>query len=982
MARHDERKRTALDAPPSEPSIAVDRLVTNGLKALADYESLTQEQIDHIVKKASVAALDSHTGLALLAVQETGRGVFEDKAAKNMFACEHVTHSMGKMKTVGVIARDDIDDMIEIAEPVGVVCAVTPVTNPTSTTVFKALMALKTRNPVVFAFHPSAQRCSAAAAKVVRDAAVAAGAPEHCVQWIEEPSVEATGTLMKHPGVSMILATGGNAMVKAAYSAGKPALGVGAGNVPAYVHKSAKVRRAVNDLVLSKSFDNGMICASEQAVILDTEIYDAALAEFRTLHAHLATAEEKRKLETFLFPGDTTNSGCEPKVNAAAVGQSPAWIAEHAGFSVPEDTSIILVEAEHVGADEPLTREKLCPVLTVLRAGSLHQGFQLAADMVAFHGQGHTAVVHTEDPEVAEAYGRRMKTVRVIVNSPSSQGAIGGVYNSLLPSLTLGCGSWGSTSVSNNVSAAHLLNIKRVTTRHNNLQWFKVPPKIYFEPGAIRYLTSMPEVHRVTVVTDATMTRLGFTDRVTRVLQRRPEAVTVQVIDNVEPEPTIDSVQRGARLMRDFRPDTIIALGGGSPMDAAKVMWLLYEQPDIDFADMRQKFSDIRKRAFRFPVLGERARLVCIPTTSGTGAEVTPFAVISDPASGKKYPLADYALTPSVAIVDPLLTAALPPALAADSGFDALTHAIEAYVSVYANDFTDGPALHAIRLIFANLEAAVNDRANSPEAREKMHNAGTIAGMAFGSAFLGIVHAMSHTLGATFHIAHGRTNAVLLPHVIRYNGTVPTKLTGWPKYEDYRAPERFQEIARTLGLPASTPQEGVDSLATAVERLRDAAGIEPSFQALGVDEKAFLDALPQQSLNAYEDQCAPANPRMPMLDDMQELMRPACSRCDAATVRHQDGVTARVALPVPARAGPRPPPPPIPPPDAAAERTPRARAAPGPGPPAGGRRGSARARIPASPRTARRSSWRSPSRPAAPPTAVPATCRGPPPRRR
>ncbi|GGZ20298.1 bifunctional acetaldehyde-CoA/alcohol dehydrogenase [Streptomyces poonensis] len=881
MTRQDSRTTatTGTEAP-SDTAVAVDRLVTAALKALADYETLTQEQVDHIVKKASVAALDQHTALARLAVEETGRGLFEDKAAKNMFACEHVTHSMGPMKTVGVVARDDIENMIEIAEPVGVVCAITPVTNPTSTTIFKALMALKTRNPVVFAFHPSAQRCSAEAARVVRDAAVAAGAPEHCVQWIETPSVEATGTLMRHPGVSLILATGGNAMVKAAYSAGKPALGVGAGNVPAYVHKSAKLRRAVNDLVLSKSFDHGMICASEQAVILDDAIYDAALAEFRTLHVHLATPEEKAKLEAFLFPATGgAGAGCEPKVNAAAVGQSPAWIAEQAGFTVPADTSLILVEAERVGPDEPLTREKLCPVLAVLRAGDEQQGFALAADMVAFHGQGHSAVIHTEDPELAEAYGRHMKTVRVIVNAPSSQGAIGGIYNSLLPSLTLGCGSWGSTSVSNNVSAAQLLNVKRVSTRHNNLQWFKVPPKIYFEPQAIRYLTSMPDVHRVTVVTDATMTRLGYVDRVTRVLQRRPEPVTVQIIDNVEPEPSIDSVRQGARLMGDFRPDTIIALGGGSPMDAAKVMWLLYEQQaaghDIDFADMRQKFSDIRKRAFRFPTLGKLARLVCIPTTSGTGAEVTPFAVISDPATGKKYPLADYALTPSVAIVDPLLTTALPPALAADSGFDALTHAIEAYVSVYANDFTDGLALHAIRLVFDHLEAAVNDRDRSPEAREKMHNAGTIAGMAFGNAFLGIVHAMSHTLGATFHIAHGRTNAVLLPHVIRYNGTVPGKLTGWPKYEDYRAPERFQDIARTLGLPAATPAEGVESLAWAVEQLRDAVGIEPTFGALGVDERTFLDALPQQALNAYEDQCAPANPRMPMLDDMQEIMRAA-----------------------------------------------------------------------------------------------------------
>ncbi|MFD6229425.1 bifunctional acetaldehyde-CoA/alcohol dehydrogenase [Streptomyces sp. NPDC060232] len=869
-----DRRDTSDEDVPSDARIAVNGLVDNASKALADFEYLTQEQVDHIVAKASVAALDQHTALARLAVEETGRGVFEDKAAKNMFACEHVTHGMARTKTVGVIARDDIEGIIEIAEPVGVLCAITPVTNPTSTTVFKALLALKTRNPVVFAFHPSAQTCSAEAARIVRDAAVAAGAPEHCVQWIEAPSIEATGLLMRHPGVALILATGGNSMVKAAYSAGKPAVGVGAGNVPAYVHHSADLRRAVNDLVLSKSFDNGMICASEQAVILDTGIYEQALAEFRRLHAYVATAEEKLKLETYLFPPDP--AGRQGRVNPAAVGRSPAWIAERAGFAVPAGTSLILAEASRVGPDEPLTREKLCPVLTVLRAGSTDEGFDLAADMVAFHGQGHSAVIHTGDPALAERYGRRMKTVRVIVNSPSSQGAIGGIYNRLLPSLTLGCGSWGSTSVSDNVSTAQLLNIKRVTTRQNNLQWFKVPPKIYFEPQAIRYLTAMPGVNRVTVVTDATMTRLGYVDRVSRVLQQREHPVTIQVIDDVEAEPSIDSVRRGAALMRDFRPDTIVALGGGSPMDAAKVMWLLYEQPEVDFSDMRQKFSDIRKRAFRFPVLGERARLVCVPTTSGTGAEVTPFAVISDPATGKKYPLADYALTPSVAIVDPVLTADLPSSLAADSGFDALTHATEAYVSVYANDFTDGLALHAIKLIFENLKAAVTGQdAQRTPAREKMHNAGTIAGMAFGNAFLGIVHAMSHTLGATFHIAHGRTNAILLPHVIRYNGTVPAKPTGWPKYESYRAPERFQDIARALGLPASSPAEGVASYAAAVERLRDAVGIEPSFRALGIDETAFITALPAQALNAYEDQCAPANPRMPMLDDMEDIMRAA-----------------------------------------------------------------------------------------------------------
>ncbi|MEV5820712.1 bifunctional acetaldehyde-CoA/alcohol dehydrogenase [Micromonospora haikouensis] len=864
-------------APSTELDAMVDALVADGLKALAEYDRFTQEEIDRIVRKASVAALDRHAELARLAVTETGRGVFEDKAVKNIFACEHVTHSMARVRTVGIISRDEIDGIVEIADPVGVVAGITPVTNPTSTTIFKALLALKTRNPIVFAFHPSAQRCSVEAARTVRDAAVAAGAPEHCVQWIEQPSVEATTALMHHPGIATILATGGNAMVRAAYSAGKPALGVGAGNVPAYVEASAKLKRAVNDIVLSKAFDNGMICASEQAVILDEAVADAALDEFRALHAYVASAQDKAKLEALLFPAG--------RLNPDVVGRPVEWIAERAGITVPPRTSIILAEVDRVGPDEPLTREKLCPVLAVLRAPTREQGLRYAEEMVEFHGLGHSAVIHTEDEALVEEFGQRVKAVRIIWNSPASQGGIGDMYNAFLPSLTLGCGSYGRNSVSNNVSAVNLVNIKRIGRRTNNMQWFKVPSKIYFEPNALRYLAEMPDVHRVTVVTDATMTRLGFVDRVNRILQRRPGHIALQIIDDVEPEPSVETVDRGAALMRSFQPDTIIALGGGSAMDAAKVMWLRYEHPEVVFDDLREKFFDIRKRAFAFPTLGEKARLVCVPTTSGTGAEVTPFAVITDRRTGKKYPLADYALTPTVAIVDPVLTASMPRAIAADSGFDALTHAIEAYVSVYANDFTDGLALHAIRLIFANLERSVTGGSSTAgassaasgdaEARERMHNAGTIAGMAFGSAFLGIVHAMSHTLGATFHIAHGRTNAVLLPHVIRYNGTVPSKLSGWPKYESYRAPERFAEIARTLGLPAATPAEGVESLAAAVERLRDAVGIEPSFAAIGVDEAAFEAALPQQALNAYSDQCAPANPRMPMLDDMQQLMRAA-----------------------------------------------------------------------------------------------------------
>lgn len=870
---------------------AIDQLVANATKALAEFEAMTQEDVDRFVKKGAVAALDQHGQLAKLAVEETGRGVFEDKAVKNIFACEHVTNSMANLKTVGVINVDDINGITEIAEPVGVIAGITPVTNPTSTAIFKSLISLKTRNPIIFAFHPNAQQCSVAAARIVRDAAIAAGAPEHCIQWVEVPSLAATGALMNHPGVATILATGGNAMVKAAYSCGKPALGVGAGNVPAYVEKTAKLKRAINDIVLSKAFDNGVICASEQAAILDEEIYDDAMAEFSRLHAYRTTPVEKAKLEQFIFGVEAGGENCGgAKLNPAVVGKSPVWIAEQAGFTVPADTSIILAEVSGVGPAEPLTREKLCPVLAVLRASSTEEGIALAEQMVEFDGLGHSAAIHTQDEALTVEFGKRVKAIRVICNAPSSLGGIGDIYNAFIPSLTLGCGSYGHNSVSNNVSAVNLINVKRVGRRNNNLQWFKVPAKTYFEPNAIRYLADMADVERVTIVTDATMTTLGFVDKVLDVLRRRTNNVAVQIIDQVEPEPSVKTVQAGAAQMRHFRPDTIIALGGGSPMDAAKVMWLLYEHPEIVFSDLKQKFFDVRKRAFKFPALGELAKLVCIPTTSGTGAEVTPFAVISDPDAGKKYPLADYALTPTVAIIDPVLTHKMPRSLAADSGFDALTHATEAFVAVYANDFTDGMALQAIRLIFDNLAQSVNGDPADPltqDAREKMHNAGTIAGMAFGNAFLGIVHAMAHVIGSTYHLVHGRTNATLLAHVIRYNGTVPTKLTSWPKYESYVAPERFQQIAQMLGLPASTPEEGVESYALAIEALRAKVGIPASFQAQGVDEQEFMSRLDEVAMGAYEDQCAPANPRMPMIDDMKAIMTAAYYGTSLEDVRNR-----------------------------------------------------------------------------------------------
>lgn len=849
----------------------VDQLVARGQEALAAFGHFDQDQINYIVKKASVAALDQHGHLAKLAVDETGRGVFEDKATKNLFACEHVVNHMRHEKTVGIIREDDVQGLTYIAEPVGIVCGITPTTNPTSTTIFKALIALKTRNPIIFAFHPGAQQSSAAAAQVVYDAAVKAGAPKHCVQWITQPSMEATNALMNHEGIATILATGGNAMVKAAYSCGKPALGVGAGNVPAYIEKTADVPQAVHDIVMSKSFDNGMVCASEQAAIIDEAIYDQTIAEFKSYHTYLVTPEEKALLEEFCFGAKANSKNCsEAKLNSDIVGRSATWIAEQAGFSVPEGTNILAAEVSEVGPNEPLTREKLSPVLAVLKAKSTDQGIELAKQMVEFHGLGHSAAIHTASEELAQAYGQKIKAMRLIWNSPSTFGGIGNVYNAFVPSLTLGCGSYGKNSVGGNVSTEHLLNIKKVGRRKNNMQWFKVPPKIYFERDSIQYLKSMKDVEKVMIVTDETMVKLGFLHRVIEQLHRRRNKVTYQVFTDVEPDPDITTVEKGTEIMKSFEPDTIIALGGGSVMDAAKVMWLYYEQPSVDFRDLVQKFMDIRKRAFRFPELGKIAKFVAIPTTSGTGSEVTPFAVISDKKNNRKYPIADYSLTPTVAIADPAFVDTVPAEVTADTGMDVLTHAVEAFTSTMANDYTDGLALQAIKMTFQYLEESV--KTADPVAREKMHNASTIAGMAFANAFLGMSHSMAHKVGAFFHTVHGRTNAILLPYVVRYNGTRPAKTSTWPKYDHYKADKKFQEIAQALGLPASTPEEGVASFATAVYELGEKVGIQMSLKAQGIDKDEYLAKVDEIAYLAYEDQCSPANPRLPLVDDMKEIL--------------------------------------------------------------------------------------------------------------
>ncbi len=874
-----EKKAVKKEAPKAEEitneqiDLHVDELVKKASVALDKFVGLDQEAVDFIVAKCSVAGLDAHGILAEAAVNETGRGVFEDKAVKNLFACEYVTKNLRHLKTVGVVNEDPLTGITEIAEPVGVICGIIPTTNPTSTVIFKSLISLKTRNPIIFSFHPSAYECSVMAAKIVRDAAVAAGAPEDCIQWLGMKSMYATTALMNHPNVATILATGGNAMVKAAYSCGKPALGVGAGNVPAYVEKTCVLKRAVNDIVLSKSFDNGMICASEQAAIVDREIMEEFRAEISRFKVYWLNEDEKAKVESFMF-GVTAYSDKvnEAKLNPNVVGKPATWIASEAGITVPEDTQILLADCKEVGPNEPLTREKLSPVLAILEAESTEDGIAKSAAMVEFHGLGHSAAIHTQDKEISLAFGKAVKAIRVIENAPSTFGGIGSVYNAFIPSLTLGCGSYGHNSVSNNVSAINLLNIKRIGRRNNNMQWVKLPPKIYFERNSIEYLRDMKEMEKVMIVTDRGMYNLGYVAKIEDVIRRRRNKVDLELYFDVEPDPSIDTVMEGAKIMKNFQPDVIIALGGGSAMDAAKVMWLMYEHPEVNFDDIKQKFMDIRKRAFKFPELGKHAKLICIPTTSGTGSEVTPFAVITDKKANKKYPLTDYSLTPTVAIVDAEFVNTLPASIAADTGIDVLTHAIEAYVSILASDFTDGWAKQAVKLVFDYLERSVKNGKNDPEAREKMHNAATIAGMAFANAFLGMNHSLAHKIGGEFHVPHGRTNGILLPHVIRYNGTIPTKLNIWPKIENYKADIKYMELAQLIGLNPKTPAEGVRMFADACEELCAKVGVACNIKSQGIDKAAWQEAVHRMAMNAYEDQCTPANPRMPMVKDMEQIL--------------------------------------------------------------------------------------------------------------
>ncbi|WP_294528902.1 bifunctional acetaldehyde-CoA/alcohol dehydrogenase, partial [uncultured Allofournierella sp.] len=735
MAEQKKAKVETVENGKSEVQVMIDGLVEKAQKALQEFLSYDQETIDHIVHEMALAGLDKHQELARMAVEETGRGVYEDKVIKNMFATEYIWHNIKKEKTAGILEENDMEGYVEVAEPVGVICGVTPTTNPTSTTLFKCLIAVKTRNPIIFGFHPSAQKCSAEAARIVYEAAVKAGAPENCIQWIDKPSIEATGALMNHPGVATILATGGPGMVQAAYSCGKPALGVGAGNVPCFIEKTADLHRACTDLMMSKTFDNGMICASEQAVIVAKELTKDFEDYMKKNNCYFLNPEEVEKLTKYMFPDP--NKG----VFAPVVGKSANWIAEQAGLKVPEKTKILIAPLPEPSEQYPLSKEKLSPVLAYFVAKDNEQGFAYANKMLELGGLGHSAVIHTGDMKVADEYGIAMRVGRIIVNSPSSQGAIGDIYNTNTPSLTLGCGSYGKNSVSQNVTTVNLVNKKRIAKRRVNMQWFKVPPKIYFEEDSIQYLEKMEGISRAFIVTDPVMVQLGNVNKILHYLRKREQYCHSEIYSDVESDPSVECIMRGVEAMRAFNPDVIIAIGGGSAIDAAKGMWLFYEHPETSFDGLRQRFLDIRKRAFKFPKLGAKTKLVAIPTTSGTGSEVTSFSVITDKKNGNiKYPLADYALTPDVAIIDPQFTRSMPKSIVADTGLDVLTHAIEAYVSVMASDYTDGLALQATEMVFHYLKASYN---GDNLAREKMHNASCIAGMAFTNAFLGLNHSMA-----------------------------------------------------------------------------------------------------------------------------------------------------------------------------------------------------------------------------------------------
>ncbi|MGL5083328.1 MAG: bifunctional acetaldehyde-CoA/alcohol dehydrogenase [Microcoleaceae cyanobacterium] len=836
--------------------------------AQTQYASFTQAQVDNIFKKAALASNAARIPLAKMAVEETGMGVVEDKVIKNHFASEIIYNKYKHEKTCGVIEEDKSFGFQRIAEPVGILAGIVPTTNPTSTAIFKALIALKTRNAIIFSPHPRAKKCTNEAARIVLEAAVKAGAPPDIIGWIDEPTVSLSQALMQHPDIKLILATGGPSMVKAAYSSGHPSLGVGAGNTPALIDASAHIKMAVSSIIHSKTFDNGMICASEQSVVVVEEVYEEVKAEFKARGAYFLTPEERTRMANLMIVNG--------RLNAEIVGQPVKKLAELASVEVPDNTRVIIGEVEEISTAEPFAYEKLSPILAMYHAKTFEEAVEKAEKLVEFGGRGHTAALYTDpgNTDHIKRFEDTVETARVLINTPSSQGAIGDIYNFRLdPSLTLGCGTWGGNSISENVEPHHLLNIKTVAERRENMLWFRVPPKIYFRYGALT--TAIRELagkKRAFIITDKPIYELGMTTVLEEVLVEI--GLKYDIFYDVEPDPSLDTVYRGLVLMNNFEPDVIIAIGGGSPMDAAKIMWLMYEHPEIEFEGLAMRFMDIRKRVYELPPLGEKAILVAIPTTSGTGSEVTPFAVVTDRANNIKYPLADYALTPNMAIIDPELVLNMPKELTAFGGIDALTHAIEAYVSVLASEYTNGLALEAIRLIFKYLPSAYENGAHDQKAREKMHYAATMAGMAFANGFLGICHSMAHQLGAIFHVPHGLANALMIPHVIRYNATdAPFKQATFSQYKYPNAKWRYSRIADYLTLGGETEDEKVDRLILAIDELKQKVGIPLAIKnVIKESEAEFLAKIDELSDQAFDDQCTGANPRYPLISDLKQLL--------------------------------------------------------------------------------------------------------------
>ncbi|NCT43047.1 MAG: bifunctional acetaldehyde-CoA/alcohol dehydrogenase [Microcystis aeruginosa G11-09] len=846
----------------------LEELIQQVKKAQQQFANYSQEQVDLIFKKAALAANNARIPLAKMAVQETGMGVIEDKVIKNHFASEIIYNKYKQEKTCGIIEEDKSFGLQKIAEPVGILAGIVPTTNPTSTAIFKALIALKTRNGIIFSPHPRAKDCTIAAAKIVLEAAVKAGAPAGIIGWIDQPSVELSQALMQHPCINLILATGGPGMVKAAYSSGRPSLGVGAGNTPALIDETAHIKMAVSSIILSKTFDNGMICASEQSVIVVDSIYEEVRQEFIDRGAYLLSPEEREKVTEILLK--------DGHINPDIVGQSVEKLAAIAGIYVPEDTRLLIGEVENIGLEEPFSYEKLSPILAMYRAKDFEDGVKKAEKLVLFAGRGHTAVLYTSpsNREHIKRFEDNVETARVLINTPSSQGAIGDIYNFRLdPSLTLGCGTWGGNSISENVEPSHLLNIKTVAERRENMLWFRVPPKVYFKYGSLPIaIRELAGKKRAFIVTDKPLFDLGVTAALEEVLEEI--GITVNIFYDVEPDPSLETVERGLNVINTFNPDVIIAIGGGSPMDAAKIIWLLYEHPEIEFESLAMRFMDIRKRVYELPPLGQKALMVCIPTTSGTGSEVTPFAVVTDRRNNIKYPLADYALTPSMAIVDPELVLNMPKKLTAYGGIDALTHALEAYVSVLASEYTNALAQDAIRLLFKYLPSSYHNGAKDPKAREKVHYAATMAGMAFANGFLGICHSMAHQLGAIFHIPHGLANALMISHVILYNATdAPFKQATFSQYKYPNVKWRYARIAHSLGLGGESETESVERLVLAIECLKREIGIPASIkEVIPETEAEFMAKLDHLAEQAFDDQCTGANPRYPLIEDLKTLL--------------------------------------------------------------------------------------------------------------